>query len=838
MMESLTIQLRPFFEWLLRTTLQASMLICLILLFQVVLRSRLGARWHYFLWLLLLIRMAMPWVPQSRVSMFNLIPQLVPQRQTEYARAEVSDETLESDVEEKNTSESKPVSETGAPPETAESVTVTPVMREGVESQLKPGSFEVTNILPLLWLAGALVLAVYVCAGNFHLWWLVTRERPLTDQDILDLLEDCKPQMGIRTILGLVVSDKVKSPALFGFIRPRLLLPAGMLETLSREELRFVFLHELAHLKRHDIYIGYLSSLLQVLHWFNPLIWLAFYRIRTDRELACDALVLARTKSGQAKDYGRTIVYLLERFSRSQRLPAIAGILETKSQLKRRIKMIARFKKNSYQWSPLAVILIILLACVSLPDARRTKASETSAAKPTPGANIIWATSTRDIDEDGVQDDQAFIDWLVAEGHTVDVRIDYWNELDLNKVDELNAADLVIVSRSSNSSDYDDGDEPILWNSVTTPLILMNGYIVRSSRWRWMDTTTTVSEGYIIMLALDTTHPVFDGVTFEGDNMVICLDNTFGSGTSTFVGSIDVGNGTLIAQTLADYTWIAEWPAGVEFYAGSGQISGGPRMLFVAGTQEVYGPPPTPWGAWNLTAEGKQIFRNAIAYMLPEAPGPVAHWQLDEGSGTIAADSSDNWLDGTVMGDPLWVAGIIGGALELDGVDDYVDCGNPSILDFGTGDFTISAWIKTTDAGGETVFAKGGDQIGGIRYRLFVETTAVKILVDDDINKHDPQGDIPVLDGQWHHLVGMRVGDTLRLYIDGVEDQGVTTHGESTLPATYDLSGTSQHNAYIGAVTDHRDGSLYKFFAGTIDDVRIYDLALSEAEIAAIASGQ
>ena len=119
-----------------------------------------------------------------------------------------------------------------------------------------------------------------------------------------------------------------------------------------------------------------------------------------------------------------------------------------------------------------------------------------------------------------------------------------------------------------------------------------------------------------------------------------------------------------------------------------------------------------------------------------------------------------------------------------------------------------------------------------------METAAVKILVDDDIDKHDPQGDIPVLDGQWHHLVGMRVGDALRLYIDGVEDQGVTTHGESALPATYDLSGTSQHNAYIGAVMNHRDGGLYKFFAGTIDDVRIYDLALSEAEIAAIASGQ
>jgi len=59
-MESLNIQLQPFFEWLLRTTLQASLLIALILLFQLLLRGKLGIRWGYCLWIVLLIRMAMP----------------------------------------------------------------------------------------------------------------------------------------------------------------------------------------------------------------------------------------------------------------------------------------------------------------------------------------------------------------------------------------------------------------------------------------------------------------------------------------------------------------------------------------------------------------------------------------------------------------------------------------------------------------------------------------------------------------------------------------------------------------------------------------------------------
>ena len=346
-------RLLPLFDWLLWTTIQAALLFCLIMMVQLILRSRLPIRLHYCLWLLLLIRLAIPWLPESRISVFNLVPRSMQQgrilesfSQPKIARGMGFYRHFESEG--------------------------TPESQQ--EDNSKTFFVRFVRMLPLLWLLGTVILAVYVGAGNFHLWWLVTRERPLTDQKILDLLEDCKSEMGIRTILGVVMTDKVKSPALFGFLRPRLLLPAGMIETLSREELRYVFLHELGHLRRRDIYVGWLMSLLQVLHWFNPLVWLAFYRIQTDRELACDALVLTRTRSGESKEYGRTIVNLLERFSRPQRLPSMAGILETKSQLKRRIKMIAKFKKTSRpQWAG-AMLLLAVLACVVLTNAYVAKA--------------------------------------------------------------------------------------------------------------------------------------------------------------------------------------------------------------------------------------------------------------------------------------------------------------------------------------------------------------------------------------------------------------------------------------------------------------------------------
>ena len=459
-MESLSIQFQPFFEWLLRTTLQASLLICLILLLQAVLRSRLGIRWHYCLWLLLLVRMAMPWMPASRVSLFNLLPQSMPQRQLEHAKGQIADESADSIAASADTSESTPISTTTVAQAEPEATTITPQTSKEADAQMKSMLFEFVAVLPLAWLLGALVLAIYVCASNLNFLRIVRLRRPLTDQKILDLLEDCKSQMRIRTILGIVTTDKVKSPALFGFVRPRLLLPEGMIETLDQQELRYVLLHELAHLKRHDIYIGWLISLLQVLHWFNPLVWLAFYRMRSDRELACDALVMARTQSDEPKSYGRIIVNLVERFSRPQRLPGMAGILETKAHLKRRITMIARFKKNSYQWSPLAVALIIILGCVSLPDAKRTKAAETSAAKP--GRNItlrqVW--SGPGVDTYGAPSPDgrylSYVDWETSDLNHNDLAI---YEIATGKKRRL----------TNNASWYESGEYQFALSSIWSP---------------------------------------------------------------------------------------------------------------------------------------------------------------------------------------------------------------------------------------------------------------------------------------------------------------------------------------------------------------------------------
>ena len=205
----------------------------------------------------------------------------------------------------------------------------------------------------------------------------------------------------------------------------------------------------------------------------------------------------------------------------------------------------------------------------------------------------------------------------------------------------------------------------------------------------------------------------------------------------------------------------------------------------------------------------------------------ISWWSFDNNTN----DSAGN-ITGTTRGNPTYVAGKVNQAINLDG-DDYVDLGNPTSLDFGTGDWSVCAWFKTTQTGtGDenkgTIFANGGDQTGGIRYTLAVnEVTSgmMTVTTDDDVSKIQATSTTAVDDDAWHHVVGTRNGLQLNLYVDGVLE------GTAALPAGYDLSGTTQHNAYVGVIIDNRDGTLIKYFIGSIDDVRIYDYALSESEI-------
>ncbi|WP_356711137.1 M56 family metallopeptidase [Paenibacillus sp. CECT 9249] len=90
---------------------------------------------------------------------------------------------------------------------------------------------------------------------------------------------------------------------------------------------------------------------LLALHWFNPILWYAYYRMRADREIACDALVLSRIRPGESGAYGHAMIKLLEDVSELSRQPFTASFSGSKKQLQRRIAMIAKYRPQTFRWS-------------------------------------------------------------------------------------------------------------------------------------------------------------------------------------------------------------------------------------------------------------------------------------------------------------------------------------------------------------------------------------------------------------------------------------------------------------------------------------------------------
>ena len=215
--------------------------------------------------------------------------------------------------------------------------------------------------------------------------------------------------------------------------------------------------------------------------------------------------------------------------------------------------------------------------------------------------------------------------------------------------------------------------------------------------------------------------------------------------------------------------------------------------------------------------------RELITPVQPDPAGLAGQWKLDEGSGTTAQDSSGNGHDGTLNGNPLWVAGYLDGALEFDGFGDTLNFATGPSLS-GTTDFSVAAWIKTSaTANGVVIQQRNGGWNG--EYRLRVNGTGVlNFMVYGGGSQFDDLTTTrTVNDGNWHHVMAVRQGGRGYIYIDG----SLEASGNSTFVAPLDAS----IEVAVGA--DIRDSADY--FDGAIDDVRIYERPLSYAEAAGLA---
>lgn len=370
------VYLPRFFNWVIETSIMASILVGLILCVKILLRNKLTPRWQYMLWMILIVRLLLPWSPDSSYSIYSILsysngtpvifhqdPVTVsPTKERMQGSADIGDTKVITNEDTYTSSSTQKAEESKK-------------QTHNNEKQ-DDETFSFYTILLYIWLAGIIILSFTTIIMNRRLLLYIKKQPVITEQRIIKIFKNCKQSMSVQQDIPLLLAGKISSPTVFGFIRPKVLLSIVHMKVLDEQQLRYIFHHELAHIKRRDVGVNWLIHGLLILNWFNPILWYAYSCMREDQELACDAFALTFIDPEEQIAYGHTIISLLEHYSSYYQVPGLANLSRNKRTLKRRIHMIKKFKQNSYRWSAFGVVAFIAVSSFSLLNARADESNK------------------------------------------------------------------------------------------------------------------------------------------------------------------------------------------------------------------------------------------------------------------------------------------------------------------------------------------------------------------------------------------------------------------------------------------------------------------------------
>ena len=312
-MEAVLLALQRAFPAMLRMSLSAAVLTGVVVLLRFLLRKA-PKRILCLLWLLVAVRLLCPALPRSGAS-------LMPPGGT----SAVSDRQIVSAVE-----ELLPVLEFETPRDRAENQAVWEAQNVRVSTEASPGQY-----LPMLWAAGTIAMLLYALGSCLRLRQRTAASVPFSGKAYL--------------------CDGVDSPFILGMLRPRIYLPSG----LEEPRLSHVLAHERAHLRRLDQLWKPLGFLLLALHWFNPVLWLAYLLFCRDMELACDERAVRDLNPEARADYAQALLDL----SRPGRMIAACPLAFGETGMKGRVKNVLNPRKPAF-WIILGAVVLAALAAV------------------------------------------------------------------------------------------------------------------------------------------------------------------------------------------------------------------------------------------------------------------------------------------------------------------------------------------------------------------------------------------------------------------------------------------------------------------------------------------
>ncbi|MCB1066289.1 MAG: M48 family metalloprotease, partial [Verrucomicrobiae bacterium] len=353
MMEPILDSLISAGSWTLRNTLEASVFIGFLLLLSFAFGNRLSPVLRAMLWAVAGLRLILPFAPPSALSVFNLSPAIT--------QPSVADQVPDRVVEFSAMTKAE--------------VVAVPELTSGFTMTLPSWGL----VLSLIWLLGAVTLISRAVVRQVRAARVIRGLPVIHEPELNRLLKECARQVGVRLKLSFVAGPPGTGVAIFGFLREtHLIVPADLPTRYSAAEIRGILLHELAHVRRHDLLSNWIALIIQSLHWFNPLVWLAGRRFLADREVLCDRVALRGVPSPARREYGAALIKALELSRAPKPCPALVPFISRKSELQHRLKMIAKPHSPNLTIQLVAAGLAAAVCVTTFTSATADERSETS----------------------------------------------------------------------------------------------------------------------------------------------------------------------------------------------------------------------------------------------------------------------------------------------------------------------------------------------------------------------------------------------------------------------------------------------------------------------------
>ncbi|MBU3092168.1 M56 family metallopeptidase [Clostridium sp. CF011] len=339
------------FEMIVLPSLIGSIIVLMILIFKGIFRNKLNFTFHYYIWLILIIKLIIPFGPQTPLNISNLYENFHVQgttnKSTQITQSNSSKELT-------NATLSNPISISAMHP--SNKSVISKANRIPLNHKVN-----IEKVFCFIWILGTSLSIAILVTGYKKLKDIVGTSIKNINSTHREILNKCKKAMNIRTEVELSYSQKINSPSLCGLIKPKILIPVSVAANIGDEEFKYIIMHELTHLKNKDIFINYAITLLSIIYWFNPLLLYAFHKMREDCEISCDGQVISYLGASENLQYGNTIIKVLELAGKSNRLIGTTSMVLNSFEIKRRIIMISKYRKINFKGILLGTVVFVII---------------------------------------------------------------------------------------------------------------------------------------------------------------------------------------------------------------------------------------------------------------------------------------------------------------------------------------------------------------------------------------------------------------------------------------------------------------------------------------------